>query len=173
MLILLSLFFLGLSAFPHHFQANNYAVPTSKVYDAIIIGAGVAGIAASKTLSDQGKPHLILEARHRIGGRIVSSELDGVQVDLGASFIHNPGTDNFVDQLVKKMNWETVLAKMYLVDEHFKYAREPTADEAAQASKLVKEFQTWAYGYLKTLNRNTDLNSCWNQFHKSKIGYYS
>jgi monoamine oxidase len=41
-------------------------------YDVIIIGAGIAGLGASKKLSDHGIRHLILEARDRVGGRINS-----------------------------------------------------------------------------------------------------
>ena len=41
-----------------------------KIYDVIIIGAGISGIGASINLNKQGIEHLILEARDRIGGRI-------------------------------------------------------------------------------------------------------
>jgi phytoene dehydrogenase-like protein len=112
-----------------HLQAPVSPTPQSQVHDVIIIGAGVSGIAASKALSDKGTPHLILEARDRIGGRIVSSELDGTQVDLGATFIHNPGNDNMVDQVIKQMNWETIPAKPYLVEYHYKNSKKPTSEE--------------------------------------------
>ncbi|MCI0613997.1 FAD-dependent oxidoreductase, partial [bacterium] len=36
----------------------------------LIIGAGAAGLAAAKELSDAGKKVTVLEARDRIGGRI-------------------------------------------------------------------------------------------------------
>ena len=41
-------------------------------YDVIIIGAGMSGIGASMVLTQKNIPHLILEGRDRIGGRIVS-----------------------------------------------------------------------------------------------------
>lgn len=41
-----------------------------KIYDVIIIGAGISGIGASLHLSKEGIEHLILEGRDRIGGRI-------------------------------------------------------------------------------------------------------
>ena len=41
-------------------------------YDVIIIGAGIAGIGASMVLTKKNIPHLILEGRDRIGGRIIS-----------------------------------------------------------------------------------------------------
>ena len=80
----------------------------------IIIGAGAAGIASSKVLSDKNIPHLILESRERIGGRIASKQLNGVEVDLGATFVHNPGEGNSIDEMIKEMNWEKVESKMDL-----------------------------------------------------------
>lgn len=60
-----------------------------KVYDAIVIGAGPAGISASRKLREQGLDFLVLEGRYRIGGRTFTKELDGILVDLGASWIHD------------------------------------------------------------------------------------
>jgi len=41
-------------------------------YEVIIVGAGISGIGASKCLTEQGIPHLLIESRDRIGGRITS-----------------------------------------------------------------------------------------------------
>ena len=54
----------------------------------IIIGAGVAGLAAAKKLQQLGHDVLILEARDRVGGRIHSIHAAGFTLDLGASWIH-------------------------------------------------------------------------------------
>ncbi len=56
----------------------------------LIIGAGVAGLAAAETLSAAGLEVLILEARGRIGGRIhtVYDPAVAVPIELGAEFIH-------------------------------------------------------------------------------------
>ena len=71
---------------------------TNQRFDVIIVGAGIAGLAAANELDSKGFDVLILEARDRIGGRIWSSdEWSGSTVDLGASWIHgienNPITD--------------------------------------------------------------------------------
>jgi len=71
---------------------------TNQRFDVIIVGAGIAGLAAANELDSKGFDVLILEARDRIGGRIWSSdEWNGSTVDLGASWIHgienNPITD--------------------------------------------------------------------------------
>lgn len=55
----------------------------------IIIGAGMAGIAAARTLLDAGHTVTILEARDRIGGRVFTSTgWPNIPLDLGASWIH-------------------------------------------------------------------------------------
>ena len=48
------------------------------MYDAIVIGAGFAGLTAARDLSDEGKRVLVLEARDRIGGRTFYDKLEGL-----------------------------------------------------------------------------------------------
>lgn len=69
----------------------------------LVIGAGLAGLAAAKALRDQGHNITVLEGRDRIGGRIWTSKkwLD-LPLDFGATWIHgtvgNPLT-KIADQL--------------------------------------------------------------------------
>ena len=58
--------------------------------DVLIIGAGVAGLAAAAKLSNAGLRVLVLEARDRIGGRVLTVHPPdlGVAVELGAEFVH-------------------------------------------------------------------------------------
>ena len=62
--------------------------------DIIIIGAGVAGLSASKILSEHNIPHKVFEASHRIGGRAYSEAFkDGSWFDLGCSYLHEGATN--------------------------------------------------------------------------------
>jgi polyamine oxidase len=56
----------------------------------VVVGAGIAGLAAASRLRRVGIECLVLEARDRIGGRPHTIDLAGVPVDLGGSWIHHP-----------------------------------------------------------------------------------
>lgn len=56
--------------------------------DILIIGAGIAGLAAARHLVKHGFDVTILEGRDRIGGRIYTDRTLGLPIDLGASWIH-------------------------------------------------------------------------------------
>jgi renalase len=55
----------------------------------LVIGAGVAGLAAADSLRSAGEAVTVLEARDRIGGRVhTDRSLSDVPVEFGAEFIH-------------------------------------------------------------------------------------
>jgi monoamine oxidase len=58
--------------------------------DAIVIGGGVAGLAAAAVLGRRGRRVILLEARERLGGRIHTVRPPGWRrpVELGAEFVH-------------------------------------------------------------------------------------
>lgn len=60
------------------------------MFDAIIIGAGPAGIAAARTCRDAGLNFIVLEARDRTGGRAYTGEIAGQRIDLGAHWFELP-----------------------------------------------------------------------------------
>jgi polyamine oxidase len=54
----------------------------------VVIGAGMAGLAAARQLADAGVNVTVLEARERIGGRMWTDTSLGMPIDLGAAWIH-------------------------------------------------------------------------------------
>ncbi len=58
------------------------------VHDVIVIGAGYAGLVASRDLSTQGKKTLLLEARDRLGGRTWHATINGFNYEMGGTWIH-------------------------------------------------------------------------------------
>lgn len=69
----------------------------------IVIGAGIAGLAAANLLQRQGADVTILEARERIGGRIHVDYSWGMPVAKGAAWIHG-GQNNPMLDLAKQYN---------------------------------------------------------------------
>ncbi len=64
--------------------------PSKVDYDVVVVGAGAAGLAALGELDRAGCSVLCVEARERIGGRIltVHDPLSPLPLELGAEFIH-------------------------------------------------------------------------------------
>ncbi|RST60536.1 FAD-dependent oxidoreductase [Siminovitchia terrae] len=60
----------------------------TEVYDAIIIGAGFAGLTAARELEMLGRSVLILEARERLGGRTWMDRRLGCDLELGGTYVH-------------------------------------------------------------------------------------
>jgi monoamine oxidase len=56
--------------------------------DALVIGGGMAGLAAARRLTEAGLSIALLEARDRLGGRVYTHHTDDFPVELGAEFVH-------------------------------------------------------------------------------------
>lgn len=80
--------------FPH-IQGIRVSAPR---LDVVIVGAGAAGLAVAARLTDRGVGVVCLEARDRIGGRLLTVDAGGGRLDLGASWFW-PGEDR-VQKLV-------------------------------------------------------------------------
>lgn len=77
------------------------ATQENTAVDVLIIGAGIAGVAAATTLRAAGKTVQILEARNRIGGRMWSWREWGAPIELGANWIET-ATGNPLVKLAKQ-----------------------------------------------------------------------
>jgi len=88
----------------NNLQINDDSV-SEKVYDTIIVGAGISGLSAYQKLSqNKNLSILIIEARDRIGGRIWTDTLgETIAADLGASWIHGV-KGNPISKIVKDNN---------------------------------------------------------------------
>lgn len=67
----------------------------------IVIGAGIAGLAASTKLAEAGCDVTLLEASDRVGGRVRTVVAEGIPVELGAEFVHGkpPELLSLIDKL--------------------------------------------------------------------------
>jgi polyamine oxidase len=63
---------------------------TGTVRRVVVVGAGIAGLAAANALAHAGVECVVLEARDRVGGRLHTVDVAGWPVDMGGSWIHFP-----------------------------------------------------------------------------------
>jgi monoamine oxidase len=73
-----------------------------KKLDTVIVGGGLSGIYAAYLLAQKEKTFALLEARERLGGRILSPEHRGYHVDLGPSW-YWPEIHPKMASLIKKL----------------------------------------------------------------------
>lgn len=69
----------------------------------IVIGAGFAGLAAARALSDASFKVVVLESRNRIGGRAHTNYSFGFPVDLGASWLHGVCDENPLAHVIGRL----------------------------------------------------------------------
>ena len=60
---------------------------SDRTSDVVVIGGGVAGLAAAHSLLGQGLSVALLEEQVSLGGRAATTTIDGLEVDLGAAFV--------------------------------------------------------------------------------------
>jgi monoamine oxidase len=80
----------------------------SPIVDVAIIGGGAAGLAAARALHEQDISVVVLEARDRIGGRILTHRDPStpLPVELGAEFIHGSAPE--IERIVREASLAAV-----------------------------------------------------------------
>ncbi|MCW2163285.1 monoamine oxidase [Microbacterium hydrothermale] len=69
--------------------------PPAAGVDVVVVGAGLSGLTAAHRLRQYGLSVRVFEASSRVGGRVSSTRVDGVHVDLGGTFV-GPGQDRVI-----------------------------------------------------------------------------
>ena len=77
----------------------------------IVVGAGMAGLSAARSLVNQGAEVVVLEGRDRIGGRIHTDFSMGPPFEVGAGWIHGPSPDNPARQLADEVGSKYVVTE--------------------------------------------------------------
>ena len=106
--------------------------------DVVIIGAGIAGLEAAKTLLNKGVSFLVVEANYRIGGRVhTNNKIFGVPFDTHAHWMIVPRKNPLIDY-AKEVGfniYEDLGKQKYFVGD-----REASKDELADLSITYKAF---------------------------------
>ncbi len=113
----------------------------------IVIGAGIAGIAAAVDLQAAGLDVIVLEARNRIGGRIWTDRRWGFPLDLGASWIHGSAPANPIWRLRNELGLRTVPTNwddLVVYDEDGKpVSTSQSATDAARYRSAYRKARRW------------------------------
>lgn len=99
----------------------------------LVIGAGAAGLAAARDLSRAGRKVIVLEARGRIGGRVLTHKDSHIPVpiELGAEFMHGKSPDLF--QLARATN-----AEVYEVSQRHWYFEDGALSKSREFWKKIE-----------------------------------
>ena len=71
--------------------------------DAVVIGAGIAGLMAAARLADHGRSVLVLDKSRGVGGRMATRRIGGAVCDHGAQFFtqRTRGFHSFLEDAVR------------------------------------------------------------------------
>ncbi|MFU8872928.1 FAD-dependent oxidoreductase [Micromonospora sp. SL4-19] len=77
--------------------------------DVVIVGGGLAGLAAARRLHRAGVPWRLLEAADRLGGRVATDEVDGFLLDRGFQVLNTayPRLGGLLDLATLDLGWFT------------------------------------------------------------------
>ncbi|KAG8469619.1 hypothetical protein KFE25_006074 [Diacronema lutheri] len=105
--------------------------------DAVVVGAGFAGLAAAAYLCERGYNVTVLESRARLGGRVRTEELGGVTVELGAGWLH--GASYAFNSLVRLARANSIRTPVGSDDTRGTWRLDARAPAAATLTPVVDE----------------------------------
>jgi len=71
---------------------------TNEEVDVLVVGAGATGLSAAYALQRASRSVLVLESRERVGGRLWTDEVDGVDLEIGGQWV-SPDQDALLAML--------------------------------------------------------------------------
>jgi monoamine oxidase len=109
----------------------------TQMTDAIIVGAGAAGLMAARELRHAGKSVLVLESSPRAGGRVMTLHETnaGIPVELGAEFIHGEAPET------RKLLDEARLITVPVLGDHYRSDRGELSDQGRVWKRMKKVFR--------------------------------
>ena len=118
--------------------------------DVVVVGAGVSGLAAARHIVRSGRSALVLDADHRVGGRLRSHHLaDGTAFDLGGQWIATAREMPRINALLAEYGLET----FHQVDS----ARmDLTAHKIENMPRLLRAEWEWFVAKLEALAESVD-----------------
>ena len=113
----------------------------------LVVGAGIAGLAAARDLQDAGCRVIVAEARDRLGGRIHTNYEWGVPLEFGAAWVHGV-TGNPLVPLVAQAGLALVPTDFDDAQTHSYVSGAPSPGAEAAATELLDLVDQLAAGDL-------------------------
>ncbi|GAM87067.1 hypothetical protein ANO11243_050880 [Dothideomycetidae sp. 11243] len=126
-------------------KAGDPGPETPKQKVVVVIGAGISGLRAASVLLRHGIKVIVLEARDRIGGRILTAWTTNGPRDIGAAWMHETSQNKLV-KLISKLGID------YYYDDGaaLYYTEEGRAGAQFKAKKVADEYADYAEWFYKT-----------------------
>jgi monoamine oxidase len=137
--------------------------------DVLVVGAGLAGLVAARELAAAGRHVLVLEARDRVGGRIVNEEIgDGKIVEMGGQWA-GPTQDRLLELAadLKIATFPTYDAGQKVL--HFNGKRGTYAGTIPRISPLVLADIGQAQARLEAMARKVPTDAPWTAAGAEKL----
>ncbi|MGK0500416.1 MAG: monoamine oxidase [Oceanicoccus sp.] len=103
----------------------------------LVVGAGMAGLTAARDLKAAGYEVVVLEARNRLGGRTYTDNVSGINLDMGASWIHGI-EDNVMYHTAVEAGVAVSEITDYELYKNYDFDGSPNVISAAQDESFVK-----------------------------------
>lgn len=103
----------------------------------IVVGAGLSGLTLAYRLLQKGIDVHVYEARPRVGGRVFTVKLNGVNVELGAQNILDGGKAENIKKLIAELHLATKKGKVRLRSHYYNGVKLINIDEALYRSRLI------------------------------------
>ena len=94
------------------------------IFDLVIIGAGISGLAAARAAHNAGQHVVVIDKGRRIGGRVSTRRADGFTFNHGAQFVTASGDD--FSAVLQAAATAGALAQWHIGDDKIAYAGSPT-----------------------------------------------
>jgi monoamine oxidase len=117
--------------------------------DVAVVGAGISGLGAAKALREAGLETVVLEAHHRVGGRLLTRTLeDGTAFDLGGQWV-SPEMRR-ISRLISELGLSTF-------EQHDSGRIDLAAQPLSSMDKLVQAEWAWVGAKLEVLVERVNL----------------